>query len=128
MNKKILVVDDELPIRKMLGKAFSKGGYVPVLAESAEGALEILEKESIHVIFTDLNLSGMNGIELCRKIKHDNPVASVYSMTGYSSIFELAECRDAGFEDYFTKPFDISLLLTTAENAFAKLERWKKKK
>ena len=128
MDKKILVVDGELSIRKFLEKAFKKGGYVPLLAESGEEALEILEKENnVNVMFLDLKLPGMNGIELCRKIKKENPIACIYSMTGYSSVFELTECRDAGFEDYFHKPIDLETFLKTAENAFAKLERWKKK-
>ena len=48
-------------------------------------------------------------------------------MTGYGSIFELAECRDAGFEDYFLNPIDLAMFLDTAAAAFARLERWKKR-
>lgn len=128
MDKKILIVDDEISIRRMLEKAFQRAGFTPVLAESGEEALEILAKESINVMFFDLKLPGMNGIELCRRAKKENPVACIFSMTGYSSIFELAECRDAGFEDYFIKPIDISVFIKTAENAHEKISRWKNEK
>lgn len=48
-------------------------------------------------------------------------------MTGYSSLFQLATCRDAGFEDYFKKPVEIKMLLDSVENAQKKIERWVKK-
>jgi len=127
MDKKILVVDDEAPIRKLLQTAFTKSGYEIVTAESAEDALEILKKQKIMVMFIDLKLPGMNGIELCRHIRKDNPLACLYSMTGYSSLFDLADCRDAGFDDYFLKPIDMGILMKTANDAFEKIERWKKR-
>ncbi|MFC1551375.1 response regulator [Candidatus Latescibacterota bacterium] len=125
MDKKILVVDDDQSIRKLLDKALEKAGYVSVIAESAEDALEILEKENIQVMFLDLKLPGMNGIDLCRKIRKENPIACMYAITGYNSIFELTECRDAGFDDYFLKPFDLSIIIDAAKSGFAKIERWK---
>ena len=127
MEKKVLVVDDEAAIRKLLDKAFRKKGYTVVLAESAEEALEILKDDYIQVMFLDLRLPGQNGIELCREIRKANPIACIYAMTGYSSLFELSDCRDAGFDDYFIKPVDLVVFLNTAEDAFSKLERWKKK-
>ena len=125
MEKKILVVDDEQAIRKLLETAFTMAGYSVVLAENAESALELLEDKPVQVMFIDLKLPGMNGIELCKLIRKENPIACIYSMTGYSSLFELADCRDAGFDDYFLKPMDIQILLKTAEDAFERIERWK---
>lgn len=127
MNNKILVVDDELSIRKLLDKAFSKKGYDIVTAESGEEALKILDGENIQVMFLDLKLPGINGIELCRQIRKDNSIACIYAMTGFGSLFELSDCRDAGFDDYFLKPVDLEVFIKTAEDAFSKLERWKKK-
>ena len=127
MTNKILVVDDEQAIRKLLDKAFSKNGYDVSLAESAEKALEILKDENIQVMFIDLKLPGMTGIELCRQIRKENSIACIYAMTGYGSLFELSDCRDAGFDDYFLKPVDLEVFINTAKDAFSKLERWKKK-
>ncbi len=126
MEKKIFVVDDDESIRKLLGKAFEKAGFTAVIAASAEEALDILKKENPQVMFLDLKLPGMNGIELCKTIRKDKPIACIYAMTGYNSIFELTECRDAGFDDYFLKPFDLSVIIDAAENGFQKIERWKK--
>lgn len=126
MNNRILVVDDEPAIRDSFKKAFSAGGYSAVCAESAEQALEILKGENIQVMFLDLNLPLMSGVDLCKQIRKDKPLAIIHAVTGYTSLFELADCRDAGFDDYFTKPVELKKLLTAAENAFEKLNRWKK--
>jgi DNA-binding response OmpR family regulator len=125
-ERKILFVDDEKPILMMLEKAFSKAGYTVKTADSAEAAMELLNHEPIHVMFLDLNLPGMNGPELCRKIKSERPMDIVYALTGYASLFELSECREAGFDDYFKKPADLKKLKMAAEIAFEKLNRWKK--
>ena len=104
MEKKILVVDDEASIRELFEDILGASGYKIFTAEGAEQALEILKQENIDVIFLDLKLFGMNGIELCRQIRSFNPVSLIHAMTGWSALFEIAECREAGFDDFFTKP------------------------
>ena len=126
-EKRILVVDDEKQIRDMYSQAFTRAGYEVKTAESAEDALEIFKKEQFWVLFLDLNLPGMNGVDLCREIRKQYPMSIAYAVTGYASLFELSDCRDAGFEDYFTKPASLSDLLEAAEHAFKKLARWKKR-
>ncbi|MBA3009190.1 MAG: response regulator [Proteobacteria bacterium] len=121
----ILVVDDEKAILHMFSLAFSKKGYRVRSAENAEEALNILKTEKIHVMFLDLDLPGMNGIELCRAIRKDMPMAILYALTGYASLFELSDCRDAGFDDYYKKPVSMSVLLESAKAGFEKIERWR---
>ena len=125
-EKKILIVDDEVSILNLLKLTFTRAGYEVSTAESAEDALELLDNETIHVMFFDLNLPNMDGVELCRRVKHNMPMAIIYAITGYASLFHLAECLEAGFEDYFKKPINIATLLKMAESAFTKIERWKK--
>jgi len=127
MKQTILIVDDEPSIRDLLNSVFAQEGYETVQAENAEEALNVLKDEMVLICFLDLFLPGLNGIELCRKIREWNPFACCYAMTGHTSVFELAECREAGFEDYFTKPLDIKLLVKAAESASAKIERWNKR-
>ncbi len=128
MNKRrILVVDDEKQIRDMYSQAFTRAGYDVTTVDDAEKALEIFKDEQFWVLFLDLNLPGMSGIELCRLIKRQYPMAIPYAVTGYASLYELLDCREAGFEDFFTKPAPISDLLYAAEHAFKKLERWRKR-
>ena len=90
-DNKILVVDDEEVIRELLKKIFVQAGYNIYLAESADKALEILKNESIMVMFLDLDLAGMNGIELCRKLRKDNYIGIIYALTGYTDLFSLMD-------------------------------------
>lgn len=124
---RVLVLDDEDMIRMLLRKILERKGFEVVEASSAEEVLEILKNDTFHICFFDLMLPGMNGLELCRLVKHKNPVAIIYAITGYTSVFELASCRDAGFEDYFTKPLKIEHIYKAAEDAIEKLKRWTKK-
>ena len=124
MEKKILVVDDELSIRDLFTDTFNDVGYEVRVAETGEQALEILKGERIDVIFLDLRLFGMNGIELCRKIRKTKPISIIYAMTGWAALFEIEECREAGFDDFFTKPLTYEILSCALEDAFAKMDRW----
>jgi CheY-like chemotaxis protein len=125
MERGILVVDDEMPVRDLFKDALSGTGYRVHTAESAEEALAILHKENIDVIFLDLKLFGMNGIELCWKIRKFKPVSIIYAITGWSTLFEVEECREAGFDDLFTKPIKLDVLLKAVEDAFEKIYRWR---
>ena len=127
MKGKILVVDDEASVRELFSAVFIEAGYEVITAEGATEALKILQIEAIDVIFLDLKLFGMNGIELCRQIRQTKPVSIIYAMTGWSPLFEIAECREAGFDDYFEKPLDMDMLLNLVAEAFARLKRWKKR-
>ncbi len=125
MARKILFADDEAAMRKVFEQAFSQKGYVVRLSESAEEALEILKQDNFNVMFLDLNLPEMNGVELCKQIRKINPMAIIYAITGYASLFEVVNCRDAGFDDYFTKPMDLEMLVKAGQDAFEKIDRWK---
>ena len=123
-EKKILVVDDEVSILAMLKEIFNSEGYSVRTAESAEDAMKILEGESIKVMFLDLRLPAMSGIDLCWKIREKDQISIIYAFTGYSTYYGLLECRAAGFDDFFVKPVETRLLLQAAEDAFEKLDRW----
>lgn len=126
MSKRpILVVDDEVSILNMFELAFSQKGYTVHRAASAEEALALLKNQKIHVMFLDLNLPGMNGIELARAIKKEFPISILYALTGYASLFELSDCRDAGFDDYFKKPVAMKDLMAATQSGFEKIDRWK---
>jgi DNA-binding NtrC family response regulator len=123
-DKTILIVDDEKVVRDLEEQIFSKEGYKVRSAESAEQALDILKKENILVMFFDLQLPNMNGIDLCKEIREKSPVAVIYAITGYATIFDVFECRRAGFDDFFIKPFSNENILKAAQDAFEKIERW----
>jgi CheY-like chemotaxis protein len=116
-QKKILVVDDEASIQMLFELALSLKGYEVITSSSGEEAIEILDKESIFVMFLDLNLSGMTGIELFSKIMKITPITLAFAM-GYSSHFELSDCKDTGFEDYYVKPVPLKEIIKAVSNAF----------
>ena len=124
-EKKILVVDDEEVIRDTLHQVFTRAGYEVRLAEDSESAIEILRQESIMVMFLDFKLSGMNGVDLCKKIRLDNQIGIIYGLSGFVDLFGLVECRTVGFDDIFIKPASAELLLEATKEAFNKIERWK---
>ncbi len=124
-DKKILVVDDEVSILAMLKETLTSAGYKVRTAKNADEALKILKTETIMVMFVDLRLPGMNGIDLCWKIREKDKISIVYAFTGYSTFYGLLECRAAGFDDFFVKPVASKLILKAAKDAFEKLGRWK---
>jgi DNA-binding response OmpR family regulator len=122
-EKKILIVDDEDTIRELLEKAFCKAGYCVRLATCAKEALEFLRKEYIPVIFVDLGLEKMNGFELCGHIRKASPSSLIYALSGYAELFSSSDIREAGFDDYFTKPVSIDTLYKVAKDSFEKIQR-----
>lgn len=125
-EKKILVVDDEEHICDLFKDVFCKAGYSVFTAQTGEDALEIFKRESIATIFLDLKMPDMDGLELCKRMRIDDPVACIHAVTGYATLYDLAECRSVGFDDYFTKPILLDQLLRAAEVSFEKLSRWNK--
>ena len=122
--KKILIVDDEEVIRDIFDLALTKAGHTGCYAESGEEALEILrDEEKIDVIFLDLNLPDMSGVELCGRIRMNKPNAVINAITGYAPFFDITQCYHAGFDDYLEKPIGQDLLFTSIYKA---VERTKK--
>ncbi len=126
-ENKILVVDDDKDIRRAFEKAFVRAGFSVTTAASAEEALEIFQREPHWVLFSDLKLPGMDGVDLCREITSRQSMVTAFAVTGYASLFELSDCREAGFEDYFEKPVDLEELVDAAKRSFRRLERWRKR-
>ena len=122
-NRRILIVDDEAPVRDVFQQAFERAGYTVLSVEDGDQALETLAQDPISVLFLDLKLNGMNGMELCKRIKRRFPGTIMYAITGYASEFELTDCCEAGFNGYFLKPVKIEDLYKAAREAFAELER-----
>ncbi|MBN2706163.1 MAG: response regulator [Deltaproteobacteria bacterium] len=122
--KKILVVDDEKEVRELFCRALASAHYTTESAASGEEALRIIENENFYLLFFDLNMPGMNGIELCRRVRKLQSISIIFAITGYASMFHLHECREAGFDDYFIKPVSIRTLLDETAAAFKKIDRW----
>ena len=125
MDKRLLLVDDEQPILDMLATYFKEQtDWQVTIANSGEEAMKILFKQRYPIIVTDLKMPNMNGMDLCNRVRETNPLSYIIAMTGYQDFFELKNCRSAGFDDYFKKPFDFNQLLEEVESAHRKMCRW----
>jgi DNA-binding NtrC family response regulator len=119
MSKKpqILIVDDELNIRRILQMAFDKAGYDAVTAEDGRTALIELEKQRFDAVITDVTMPGMTGYELQRLINEAAPEIPVIIMTAFGTIPQaVAAIRNGAFE-YITKPFDLEHLKKVVASA-----------
>jgi DNA-binding NtrC family response regulator len=111
-SMKILVVDDEAPLREMLHKGLTQmGGYSVELAQNGREAIDKIEKDIFDLILTDLIMPEMDGMELLKLIKGTRPDMPVIMMTAYGSIESAVDAMRIGANDYITKPIDLNELL-----------------
>ncbi len=107
MDKKlsIMIVDDEMIIRESFLHWFEKYGHVVGVASSGVEALEKLETFPFEVLFVDIKMPGMDGIELLERVKTDYPDTTVIIITAYGSIETSVKAMKMGAADYLLKPF-----------------------
>ena len=113
----ILVVEDEDIMRAILAQLLREAGFRVVESATAEAAIEIFAAESPALTITDIELGGMNGIELLDRIKQMDSEALVVMITAYSSVETSIAALRKGAYDYITKPFINEDILQTARNA-----------
>jgi DNA-binding NtrC family response regulator len=101
---KILIVEDDESLRKVMNVQLEREGYETTSASTAEEAISILEKNSPNLVITDLHLPGVSGIELLKKVRLDYPETAVIVMTAYGTVQTAVEAMKAGAYDYLTKP------------------------
>lgn len=115
----LLVVDDEPFVRKALERALREIDHVEVLqAGSGAEALEILEKEEVHLIISDERMPEMTGVELLKNVKERHPDIIRIILTGYADIkAAIAAINEGEIYRYLTKPWDEDELLLTVRQA-----------
>ena len=118
MAKKILIVDDEEFIVELFETALSTKGYDVYTALNAKDALKILERVEIKVIFLDINMPEMNGLELCKEIRRRDKDAQIIAVTGSSMDYDKERYYQAGFNSFYSKPIALGELYKAAKKAF----------
>ena len=116
-----MLVDDEEGIRKVLGISLSDIGYQVFTAENGEEALEIFRRENPPIVLTDIKMPGMDGIELLRKIKHDNPDTEVIMITGHGDMELAIKSLKYRAIDFVTKPINDDILEIALGRAHEKI-------
>ena len=104
-NMRIMIVDDERIVRESLFHWFEKEGHSVDAASSGMAALEKLEKVPFDLLFVDIKMPGMDGIELLGRVKAEYPDTIVIIITAYGSIETAIKAMQAGAADYLLKPF-----------------------
>jgi DNA-binding NtrC family response regulator len=130
-KKRVLIVDDELNIRRILQAAFDKNGWHAVTAEDAGEALRLVEGESFDCVLTDVTMPGASGYELQKEIAARHPDLPVVIMTAFGTIPQAVQAVRSGAYDYITKPFDLEALkklLSSAMSAERKEEKAARRK
>ena len=110
MKPKILVVDDDLSLRKMLDAVLTDDGYDVKEADDGHSAIEAVEDQFYDLILMDIRMTRMGGIEALKQIKKLSPGIPVIIMTAYASVETAREALKSGAFDYLTKPLDIDEL------------------
>ena len=101
----ILIVDDEAETRSLLQEIMEKEGYEVQTAHDGHTALDLLIRKTPDVVLSDIQMPGMNGIDLLRAIHHRIPETQVILLTAYGSLSTAVEGIKAGAFDYLSKPF-----------------------
>jgi DNA-binding NtrC family response regulator len=104
----ILIVEDEARMRRLLELDLGEAGYQTFSAADAEKGLDMLRREQIDLVLTDLKLPGLSGLEFLQAAKRLNGVLPVVVMTAYGSVETAVEAMKAGASDYVLKPFALA--------------------
>jgi len=119
-HRRILVVDDEPQITRVLRTTLSSQGYDIRVANDGETALELLKDWTADLVITDLSMPNMDGLELCRRLRAKSKVPIIIlSVKGEERT--KVQALDAGADDYVTKPFGMSELLARVRASLRRL-------
>src|SRR5262249_34924053 len=103
-RERVLIVEDDDTLRHVTHVQVEREGYETRSVLSAEEAIPILEKSQQNLVLTDLNLPGMSGIDLLKRIRLEHPETAVIVMTAFGTVQTAVEAMKAGAYDYITKP------------------------
>jgi len=119
MKTRVLVIDDEAGIRDHMRMILEYEGYECLVAALAEEGITIFERDTPDVVFLDVKMPGMDGIEALKKLREINDQAPIVMISGHASIQNAVEATKLGAFDFIEKPFGTERVLVTIRNAVA---------
>jgi len=116
--KTILVIEDDISILRGLKDNLDYEGYAVITETNGEKGLQLALKKQADLILLDIMLPGMNGYEICRKLKMEKPEMPIIMITARGSEIDKVSGLDTGADDYVTKPFSIPELMARIRAVF----------
>jgi DNA-binding NtrC family response regulator len=113
LNEKILIIDDDASVRKVLSSILTENGYLVASVENSRQALKAAEKEHFDLALIDVVLPGIKGTELLRKLKEKQPRMVKIIVTGFPSLENAIKAVNEGADGYVLKPWNVEELLKT---------------
>ena len=111
MRPRILVVDDDPKVLSLMDRGLAFEGYAVDVAADGHAALEIARDRPPHLVILDVMLPGIDGVEVCRRLRANADDVAILMLTGRASVPARVEGLDAGADDYLVKPFAFDELL-----------------
>lgn len=118
---KILIIDDERSIRNSLKEILTDEGYEADVAEDGATGCEMAEKEKYSVIFCDIKMPNMDGVEVLEKLHNEGVDSAIVMISGHGDIDTAVDCIKKGAFDFIQKPLDLNRILITIKNATEKV-------
>ncbi|MEP7322092.1 MAG: response regulator [Saprospiraceae bacterium] len=120
MEQKILIVDDEAHIRMLIEQTLEEledDGIEFLTADNGETALQLIQAEKPNLVFLDVMMPKMNGMDVCSEVKKDPELKDVFIilLTAKGQDFDRQKGQEVGADIYMTKPFDPEMILNTAK-------------
>lgn len=114
---KVLLVDDEPDVTELLVYAFRKDPYVIITAASGQEALDILYRDPVEILVTDIKMPGMNGLELTKRVLQEFPTTRVIVITAHGDVETAVEAMKLGAVDFLQKPVNHEILRMSMKGA-----------
>ncbi|MCG8608795.1 response regulator [bacterium] len=122
LEKRVLVIDDEEVVRNVCHRSLEKQDYQIELAQNGAQALELMRKQPFDVVFTDLKMPIMDGVELLETVKRDYPFSQVIVMTAYATVKSAIEAMKIGAYDFILKPIKPDQIRLVVEKCFERMQ------
>ncbi len=119
MTRRVLLVDDDPAMCALLELELRDRAFKPIIRHAADAALAVLDEQEVEVVLTDLNMKGMSGIELCRRVAERHPDVPVVVITAFGSIETAVSAIRSGAYDYLAKPIEAEALTLALDRAIA---------
>jgi CheY-like chemotaxis protein len=120
--RKVLVVDDDPVVRKSFDRVLTGKGYAVITAENGEEALRKLAEEKYDVVYTDICMPGMSGLDVAEQVKAKRPWTPVVIITGYGTEDAEARAKAAGVSSFLHKPLSPEMIEGSARTVLAEPE------